>query len=162
MAACRILLIAWLACGARASGIVFGADRLLMEPSYASWLRNRTVGVISNPTGTTRDLTHIVDALLPLATNTSGGVVGGAFDLKCVFGPEHGFRGDAQAGDGGSSYVDARTGLPVYAAYSLTVPQLAAMVTAAGVDTLVFDIQDIGTPAMWDGQIVRLTITPLP
>ena len=145
---CSLLFILSCTSAAADGGIVFGADRLLTDPAFASWLRNRTVGVISNPTGTLSSLTHVVDALLPLANSSanasSPGVVGGPFELRCVFGPEHGFRGDAQAGQGGSSYVDGRTGLPVYAAYAQTVPQLAALVAASGVDTLVFDIQDIG------------------
>jgi uncharacterized protein YbbC (DUF1343 family) len=61
-----------------------------------------------------------------------------------VFGPEHGFRGTAQAGGSEGDQTDPRTGIPVYDAYGATVDTLAAMYRRAGVDTVVFDIADVG------------------
>jgi uncharacterized protein YbbC (DUF1343 family) len=89
--------------------------------------------VLSNPTGVLRDLTHIVDDLV------SAGI-----RPLAVFGPEHGFRGTAQAGGSTGNYVDPRTGIPVYDAYNATADQLAAMYSSAGIDTVVFDIAGVG------------------
>ena len=71
-------------------------------------LRGQRVGVISNPTGVLRDLTHEVDVL----ANSP------QVDIVAVFGPEHGFRGVSQAGQGEDFFIDAKTGLPVYNAYN--------------------------------------------
>src|SRR5262249_31406178 len=60
------------------------------------------------------------------------------------FGPEHGFRGTAQAGGSEGDYTDPRTGIPVYDAYNVTVDALAAMYRKAGVDTVVCDIATVG------------------
>ena len=61
-----------------------------------------------------------------------------------VFGPEHGFRGTAQAGDSEGNHVDPRTGLMVYDAYGATAEKLAGFYREARVETVVFDIQDVG------------------
>jgi uncharacterized protein YbbC (DUF1343 family) len=64
--------------------------------------------------------------------------------LAAVFGPEHGFRGTAQAGGSEGRYDDPATGLPVYDTYLKSGQALADVFTASGVDTVVFDIQDVG------------------
>ena len=116
---------------ATAHGVVPAADAL----SAQGWrpLAGRRVGVLTNPTGVLRDLTHIVDDL------TDAGV-----KPVAAFGPEHGFRGTSQAGGSEGDYTDPRTGIPVYDAYNATADQLAAMYTKAGVDTVVFDIAGVG------------------
>lgn len=108
-----------------------GMDRL----AATGWgaLRGQRVGVISNPTGVDRGYRHLVDRM-----HADGVSIGG------VFGPEHGFRGSAQAGGSEGTGVDARTGLTVYDAYQATQAKWAQMFTAAGVRTIVFDIQDVG------------------
>lgn len=65
-------------------------------------------------------------------------------DLVAVFGPEHGFRGTAQAGGSEGAGRDPATGLPVYDTYGKSGQGLADVFTAAGVDTVVFDVQDVG------------------
>jgi uncharacterized protein YbbC (DUF1343 family) len=65
-------------------------------------------------------------------------------DLAAVFGPEHGFRGTAQAGGSEGFYIDERTGLPVYDTYLKSGQELADVFTASAVDTILFDIQDAG------------------
>ena len=109
-----------------------GAD--LLERSGWAALRGQRVGVVTNPTGILDNLTHIVDAMA------------GSDDvnLVAVFGPEHGFRGTAQAGDSEGNHVDPRTAVMVYDAYGATATKLAAMYRAANVETVVFDIQDAG------------------
>jgi uncharacterized protein YbbC (DUF1343 family) len=62
--------------------------------------------------------------------------------LKAIYSPEHGLRGDRPAGAYVSSYTDERTGLPVYSLYGTQRHPTAQML--AGVDVLLFDIQDVG------------------
>ncbi|NEE03244.1 exo-beta-N-acetylmuramidase NamZ family protein [Phytoactinopolyspora halotolerans] len=96
-------------------------------------LAGQRVGMISNPTGVLPDLTHEVDEI----------VRSGQVDLVAVFGPEHGFRGTSQAGEGEEFFIDAKTGLPVYNAYR-DPERIGELYDEAGVDTVVFDIQDVG------------------
>lgn len=65
-------------------------------------------------------------------------------DVRAVFGPEHGFRGSAQAGGSESTTTDPATGIRVHDAYGATDDGFARMFAAAGIDTVVFDIQDVG------------------
>ncbi|MEU0039371.1 DUF1343 domain-containing protein [Streptomyces sp. NPDC006333] len=99
-----------------------------------SLLRGRKVGIVTNPTGVTTDVRHIVDVMHADAR----------VNLVAVFGPEHGFRGTAQAGGSEGRYDDPATGLPVYDTYLKSGQPLADVFTASGVDTVVFDIQDAG------------------
>ena len=66
-----------------------------------------------------------------------------AFRLVALFGPEHGVRGDVQAGDKVASSRDPATGVPVHSLYGEHREPTPAMLD--GVDVLVFDIQDVGT-----------------
>ncbi|MFI7342554.1 exo-beta-N-acetylmuramidase NamZ domain-containing protein [Streptomyces sp. NPDC050085] len=97
-------------------------------------LEGQKVGVVTNPTGVTRDVRHIVDVMH----------ADERVNLVAVFGPEHGFRGTAQAGGSEGRYDDPATGLPVYDTYLKSGQPLADVFTASGVDTIVFDIQDAG------------------
>ncbi|OIK03820.1 exo-beta-N-acetylmuramidase NamZ family protein [Streptomyces monashensis] len=109
-----------------------GFERLAAD-GY-SLLRDQRVGIVTNPTGITRDALHIVDVMHrdPRVR------------LTAVFGPEHGFRGTAQAGGSEGRSTDPATGLPVYDTYLKSGQALADIFTTAGVDTVVFDIQDVG------------------
>ncbi|MFJ4575256.1 exo-beta-N-acetylmuramidase NamZ domain-containing protein [Streptomyces sp. NPDC088846] len=109
-----------------------GFDRLAAD-GYAL-LKGQKVGVVTNPTGITSDVRHIVDVMHPDER----------VDLIAVFGPEHGFRGTAQAGGSEGRYDDPATGLPVYDTYLKSGQPLADVFAASGVDTVVFDIQDAG------------------
>jgi uncharacterized protein YbbC (DUF1343 family) len=63
-------------------------------------------------------------------------------DLRALFGPEHGVRGDFAAGDHVADWIDARTGIPVYSLYgSSRRPDPASL---SLVDVIVYDIQDLG------------------
>ncbi|MGW0878832.1 exo-beta-N-acetylmuramidase NamZ family protein [Streptomyces sp. NPDC002671] len=97
-------------------------------------LSGQRIGIVTNPTGITRDVRHIVDVM-----HADPHV-----KLTAVFGPEHGFRGTAQAGGSEGRYDDPATGLPVYDTYLKSGSALADVFTASGVDTVVFDIQDVG------------------
>ncbi|MEU6481807.1 DUF1343 domain-containing protein [Streptomyces sp. NPDC047017] len=109
-----------------------GFERLAAS-GYAR-LAGQRVGVVTNPTGVTRDVRHIVDVMH----------ADRRVDLTAVFGPEHGFRGTAQAGGSEGRSTDPATGLPVYDTYLKSGQPLADVFTASGVDTVVFDIQDVG------------------
>ncbi|HEY0808299.1 MAG TPA: DUF1343 domain-containing protein [Pseudonocardiaceae bacterium] len=111
--------------------VLTGADVLAAQ----RWrpLAGRRLGVLTNPTGVLRDLTHIVDDLAAAGVRP-----------LAVFGPEHGFRGTAQAGGSTGDYTDPRTGIPVYDAYNVTVDKLAGMYRKSGIDTVVFDIAGAG------------------
>ncbi|MFF3248069.1 exo-beta-N-acetylmuramidase NamZ domain-containing protein [Streptomyces sp. NPDC002870] len=109
-----------------------GFDRLAAD-GYRL-LSGERVGVVTNPTGITRDARHIVDVMHP----------DDRVNLVAVFGPEHGFRGTAQAGGSEGRYDDPATGLPVYDTYLKSGQPLADIFTASGVQTIVFDIQDAG------------------
>ncbi|MEV4864185.1 exo-beta-N-acetylmuramidase NamZ family protein [Streptomyces ossamyceticus] len=97
-------------------------------------LDGRRIGIVTNPTGITRDARHIVDVMH----------ADDRVELTAVFGPEHGFRGTAQAGGSEGRHDDPATGLPVYDTYQKSGRALADIFTASGVDTVVFDIQDVG------------------
>jgi len=111
--------------------VVTGADTLAAQGWRA--LAGRKVGVLSNPTGVLANQDHIVDSM-----------VAAGIRPVAAFGPEHGFRGSAQAGGSEGDYNDPRTGVPVYDAYGVDATKLAGLFTKAGVDTVVFDIADVG------------------
>ncbi|MGW8364436.1 exo-beta-N-acetylmuramidase NamZ family protein [Streptomyces wedmorensis] len=109
-----------------------GFERLAAD-GYAL-LAGERVGIVTNPTGITPDARHVVDVM----------AADERVNLVAVFGPEHGFRGTAQAGGSEGRYDDPATGLPVYDTYLKSGQPLADVFTASGVDTVVFDIQDVG------------------
>ncbi|MGG0836945.1 DUF1343 domain-containing protein [Bacillus paralicheniformis] len=98
-----------------------------------SILKGKRVGLITNPTGVNSALISSIDLL-----HQAPGI-----ELTALYGPEHGVRGDAQAGDKVDSYVDEKTGLPVYSLYGDTRKPTPEMLK--NVDVLLFDIQDVGT-----------------
>jgi len=110
-------------------GVLTGLDVLVREEFKA--LAGRHVGLITNHTGVDREGRSIVD-LLRAAPNVT---------LVALFSPEHGLYGvqDEKVGD----TVDPRTGLKVYSLYGKTYRPTPEMLE--GIDTLVYDIQDIGT-----------------
>lgn len=87
-------------------------------------------GLITNHTGVLRDLSSTVDMLKDKC------------DLVALFGPEHGVRGDFQAGENVSSYTDKGTGLPVYSLFGDDISESEKALVS--LDTVIFDIQDVG------------------
>jgi uncharacterized protein YbbC (DUF1343 family) len=94
-------------------------------------LAGQRVGLITNHTATVGDR-HLADLMHESAE----------VNLVALFGPEHGIRGDAPAGDRIDFSVDEATGLPVHSLYGATLKPTPEMLE--GIDVLVFDIQDIG------------------
>jgi uncharacterized protein YbbC (DUF1343 family) len=115
------------------ANVVLGDEVFLRE----AWrdLGSRCVGVVTNQTGVTSDLTTIVDGIKHNS----------AICIKAIYAPEHGFRGDRPAGSYVASYTDERTQLPVYSLYGPSRKPGADMLR--GVDVLLYDIQDVGDRA---------------
>ncbi len=93
-------------------------------------LAGKRVGLLTNPSGVDRDLRLTSDIL-----HESG-------MLTCLFSPEHGVRGDMQAGVKIETYTDPKTGVPAYSLYGASknvVPEVMETV-----DAIAFDIQDVG------------------
>lgn len=112
------------------TSILPGADR---PDRYLPLLEGKRVALAVNQTSvlTHQDNLHLVDFLLQ-----SG------IDVKKVFVPEHGFRGDADAGEHVANQIDAKTGLPLVSLYGASKkPSKEAF---ADVDVIIFDIQDVG------------------
>lgn len=99
---------------------------------YLPLLKGKKVGLLSNHTGIDHDSIHTVDKLLAAGIN-----------VTTLFSPEHGFRGDADAGQKVSNDVDSRTGLPVISLYGSKSLPLSATVLD-DVDVFVVDLQDVG------------------
>lgn len=96
-------------------------------------LEGKRVGLITNPTGFDNNVKSTIDILFE-APNVK---------LVALFGPEHGVRGDAHAGDKVESIKDGKTGLPVFSLYDSTRKATPEMLK--DIDVLVYDIQDIGS-----------------
>lgn len=97
---------------------------------YLPLLKGKAVAVFANQTSMVNN-THLVDTLIKSGIN-----------VVKIFGPEHGFRGDADAGEHVGDATDKKTGLPVvslYGNHKKPTPE-----DFNGVDVLIFDIQDVG------------------
>ena len=109
------------------SDLKTGADR---TADYLPALQQKTVAVVANKTSLIGK-THLVDSLLSMGIR-----------IRCVFTPEHGFRGDAGAGETVGDATDAATGLPLISLYgSHKKPTPGDL---AGIDVVLFDLQDVG------------------
>ena len=122
---CFILLMPMISKG---SELQVGADRQAM---YIPHLKGKRVGLFTNHTGLLSDGRHILDVLL------ANGI-----DVKCVFSPEHGFRGTADAGEHVGGSIDKSTGVKVMSLYGPTKNR--SLVYVDSLDVVVTDIQDVG------------------
>lgn len=107
--------------------ILTGADRISV---YLPLVKGKTVGIFANQTSMVGN-THLVDTLRKLGV-----------DIKVIFGPEHGFRGTADAGEKVGNYIDEKTGIPVVSLYGPKRKPSAE--DLKDVDIMIFDIQDVG------------------
>lgn len=105
----------------------------VLKSSNFKILEGKRVGLITNPTGVDNKMKTTTDILFE-APNVK---------LVALFGPEHGVRGDAHAGDEVGNQKDPGTGLPVYSLYGATRKATPEMLK--DIDVLVYDIQDIGS-----------------
>lgn len=104
----------------------------VLEANNFIQLKGKNVGLITNPTGVNCDLITNID-LLHQAKNVN---------LKVLFSPEHGIRGDHAAGERVATYTDSKTGLIVYSLHGKHKKPSPEMLK--GLDALIYDIQDIG------------------
>jgi uncharacterized protein YbbC (DUF1343 family) len=110
------------------NGIVPAADQM---DKYLPLLKGKKVALLVNHTSTVGQQ-HLIDALLKEGIN-----------IKVVFGPEHGFRGDAPDGAKIETTTDPKTGVPVVSLYGKK--NKPAPADLKDVDIMVYDIQDVGT-----------------
>ncbi len=108
--------------------IIVGAERL---NEYLPLIEGKRVGLIVNQTSVIGN-THLVDTLLSLGIN-----------IQTIFAPEHGFRGQADAGAKVEDGKDVKTGLPIVSLYGKNKKPSPAQLS--NIDYLIFDIQDVGT-----------------
>ncbi len=98
---------------------------------YLHLLSEKNVGIIANQSSIIGNK-HLIDSLLNLGIN-----------IKKIFTPEHGFRGQEDAGAKVASFTDAKTGITVISLYGNK--KKPAKEDLAGLDILCFDLQDVGT-----------------
>ncbi|HEX3024108.1 MAG TPA: DUF1343 domain-containing protein [Chitinophagaceae bacterium] len=98
---------------------------------YLPLLKDKRVAVFANHTATLGN-SHLVDSLIKLGIN-----------IVVAFGPEHGFRGTADAGEKVDNYTDSATGINVISLYGKKTKPTAD--DLKDVDVMLFDIQDVGT-----------------
>lgn len=129
----KILLIVILTCitfycQANQNRVIVGAEQTNV---YLPLLKNKRIAIFSNHTGMIGNK-HLLDVLLKNKIN-----------VVAIFSPEHGFRGNADAGEHVSSSVDSKTGVPILSLYDgkLGRPSEESM---RKFDLLIVDIQDVG------------------
>lgn len=105
-----------------------GADQ---PELYLPLLKNKTIGIVTNQTGLLNDKSHLVDFLVKNNVR-----------IKAIFAPEHGFRGDADAGEKIRNGTDTKTGIPIVSLYGSNKKPKPEQLK--GIDVVVFDIQDVG------------------
>lgn len=113
-----------------AVGVLRGEEKGVPTEA-ARLLRKGRLGLVTNPSAVTSDLVAAPDALREAGAQ-----------VKALFGPEHGVRGEAQDGVKLGNSVDARAGIPIWSLYGATPTPTAEMLK--DLDALVFDIQDVG------------------
>jgi uncharacterized protein YbbC (DUF1343 family) len=105
-----------------------GIDNL---EKYTRIFKGKRLGLITGPTGANKRLVSTID------------ILNEQYNLVALFSPEHGVRGDVQAGIKVEDYLDEATGIPVYSLYGDKKKITSEMLS--NIDLLVFDIQDVGS-----------------
>lgn len=107
--------------------VIVGAERI---PEYLPLIKEKKIAVVANQTSMVCNV-HLVDTLLALG-----------IQVKKVFAPEHGFRGESDAGEKIKNSKDAKTGLPLISLYGKN--RKPADADLRNVEVIIFDIQDVG------------------
>jgi uncharacterized protein YbbC (DUF1343 family) len=113
------------------SKIYTGADQTQL---YLSKLKGKKIAIVANQTSVIynkNNYTHIIDSLVSLK-----------IDIHKVFAPEHGFRGDADAGESIADGIDKKTEIPIISLYGKNKKPTKEQLK--DIDLMVFDIQDVG------------------
>ena len=108
--------------------IICAAERI---PKYIHLLKDQNIGIVANKASIVSSNRHLIDTLLSLGIN-----------VKKVFVPEHGFRGDADAGEAIVSQKDLKTGLPILSLYGSQ--RKPSNKNLNDISSMVFDLQDVG------------------
>ena len=122
-----IIFLMTLYCDINANNITPASHRI---NSYIHFIKNKNVAIISNQTSVIHN-THIVDTLIQLKIK-----------VKKVFAPEHGFRGEKDAGEIINDNFDKKTGLPIISLYGKN--KKPTKFQLENIDVILFDIQDVG------------------
>lgn len=107
-----------------------GADVLLREKSDI--LTGKRVGIVTNHTSILKDGTHLIDSLIKIK----------GVKVESLFAPEHGIRGNVEAGANINSETDPKTGLKIVSLYGKNYKP--SKENLSGIDLLLFDLQDVG------------------
>ena len=125
-----LMLVAWMAI----SGNVFGQSRILTASEqieeYLPIIRGKKIGMVVNQTSLVGN-THLVDTLVSLG-----------IDIKRIFAPEHGFRGDIDRGAKVRNTRDKNSGAPIVSLYGKNYKPTSRQVQ--DLDYMIYDIQDVG------------------
>ncbi|MBR2256177.1 MAG: penicillin binding protein PBP4B [Blautia sp.] len=143
-----------------AGRIILGDEQF---DAYLPLLEGKRVALFSNQTGIMGDITSADEdarqdtdeSLRPFGTDQEGNAVSFGehildaliardVNVTAVFSPEHGFRGEAGAGEDVDSSVDSKTGVPVYSLYQYQNKHMPPKEDMDTFDVLVMDIQDVG------------------
>jgi len=114
---------------AQSTPVVVGAER---TTAYLPLLAGKRIALLSNQSGIVGDK-HVLDILVENKVN-----------VTAIFSPEHGFRGEAGAGDHVANSVDAKTGIPILSLYDGVQPGKPSPESIRKFDLLVVDLQDVG------------------
>jgi len=109
-------------------GVKTGGEQLISN--HLQELEGKRIGLVMNPTAVVNGV-HMLDTLMTLDV-----------EITALFAPEHGFRGEAGAGETIEDGTDMQTGLPVYSLYGSSRKPTSDMLK--DIDLLLFDMQDVG------------------
>jgi uncharacterized protein YbbC (DUF1343 family) len=107
--------------------IKHGAER---TDIYYPWLKDKNIAVVANHSSMVGKV-HLVDQL-----------INDGFSIQKIFCPEHGFRGEGEAGENIENGKDSKTGIPIHSIYGKT--KKPSTEDLRGIDVVLFDIQDVG------------------
>ncbi len=105
-----------------------GADKI---DEILNICKDKNIALIVNQTSVTQNGTHLVDTLKTRGAN-----------IKTIFAPEHGFRGNADAGESVKDGIDTKSGVKIVSLYGKNKKPTQEQLQ--GIDILIFDIQDVG------------------
>lgn len=126
--ACCLVLVSVTSCAQKKTEtLLIGAENFT---EYIHLLKEKKVAVVANQSSLVNG-EHLVDVLL--AKN---------IQIAKIFSPEHGFRGDADAGEKITNGIDVKTGLPIVSLYGKHFKP--SMADLKDIDVVLFDIQDVG------------------
>ncbi len=118
--------------------ILYGQNEIILgiekTDKYIPLLKNKNIAIVSNHTSNfnkTNNKIHLVDSLRN-------------YELKIlkVFAPEHGFRGNSDAGEKITNSIDPKTGIPIISLYG--IKKKPSKKDLESIDVIIFDVQDVG------------------